>query len=185
MSENWSLIFGGGGIASIIFTFYKMYADNKLKEKEHISKITAEKEKEIFSQKIEVYESLYEFYLKYYFAETKLEVEHLQYGNTQGYEFYSQLFQQCIKFLEKNIFYISSDLELKYQKVYYSYLKNVLDSDNIVNIRTYCHEDAECIESHYSSAYKDFFAESEQDIYSFFKQIKIDFDDLKNKYYKQ
>lgn len=194
--EILALLGGITSLVALIFTFYAKIKDVKIKEQELKLKITLDKQKELFSNKIETYQQLYPFCILFYSEDYQIErlTEDNEYdeeeeGNItyQGvrkleeYEIKMKFIDDIFTIIENNIFYVSNELEGIYGDLYQYYNSSFNDYYN-GHINNYCGS-AKKDEYDFNSARKKFYDEHKEKIKKMVDLIRGDFLDLRTKYF--
>ena len=108
-------------IATMLITAILRTKELSLKEKEILQKITLNKQQELFSKEIEIYQQLYLLAINY--NQQKHQIG-LQIPNAKiipyetDYSVYVPIVRQIFHVMQENIFYISKKLDTAYQELF-------------------------------------------------------------------
>ena len=170
------------GLLSLWFAWYSKKRELDFKDKEFSQRVTLEKEKELHGKKIEVYQKLYALSLKYYEQKSRIGLMP-SYDDEQQYEethnAYVPIVKQIIDLINKEIFYVSEELDEQYQILHAKYLESfkgynaLIEWDNEDEIR----ENGSYI---YSSSEEAFYTNNKEKINKLLKLIKKEFKEKRN-----
>ena len=111
-------------ITTMIITSILRVKELSLKEKEILQKITLNKQQELFSKEIEIYQKLYLLTINYNQQKHQigLQIPHakiIQYET--DYSVYVPIVRQIFHVIQENIFYMSKKLDAAYQELFNLY----------------------------------------------------------------
>lgn len=155
-----------------------------LKDKEFSQRVTIEKEKELYGKEIETYQELYALSLKYYEQNPRIGL--MLYDKYQQYEeehnVYIGIVKEIFDSIKENIFYISKELDDKYQVLYIRYIESFQGYSAFLerNEDNYDEKIREQSSSIYSSLEKKFYEEHNKEIKELLDLIKKEFKEKRN-----
>ena len=164
-------------IATMLITAILRTKELSLKEKEILQKITLNKQQELFSKEIEIYQQLYLLAINY--NQQKHQIG-LQIPNAKiipyetDYSVYVPIVRQIFHVMQENIFYMSKKLDVAFQEffdLYEAELMTFSDSRRINYNESPTIEEEDLL----LSAQERFYTKNQKKIESFIELIKNDF----------
>ncbi len=164
-------------IATMLITAILRTKELSLKEKEILQKITLNKQQELFSKEIEIYQQLYLLAINY--NQQKHQIG-LQIPNAKiipyetDYSVYVPIVRQIFHVMQENIFYMSKKLDVAFQELFDLYeaeLMTFSDSRRINYNESPTIEEEDLL----LSAQERFYTKNQKKIESFIELIKNDF----------
>ncbi|MCK9454721.1 hypothetical protein [Sulfurimonas sp.] len=164
-------------ITTMIITSILRGKELSLKEKEILQKITLNKQQELFSKEIEIYQKLYLLAINYNQQKHQigLQIPHakiIQYET--DYSVYVPIVRQIFHVMQENIFYMSKKLDTAYQELFDLYeaeFMTLSDSRRINYNESPTTEEEELL----LDAQKRFYTKNQKKIENFIELIKNDF----------
>lgn len=164
-------------IATMLITAILRTKELSLKEKEILQKITLNKQQELFSKEIEIYQQLYLLAINY--NQQKHQIG-LQIPNAKiipyetDYSVYVPIVRQIFHVMQENIFYMSKKLDVAFQELFDLYeaeLMTFSDSRRINYNESPTTEEEELL----LNAQERFYTKNQKKIEDFIELIKNDF----------
>lgn len=176
--QNWIVLIGvATPIATAILTSILRVKELSLKEKEILQKITLNKQQELFSKEIEIYQKLYLLAINYNQQKYQigLQIPHAKIIHYEtDYSVYVPIVRQIFHVMQENIFYMSKKLDIAYQELFDLYeveLMTFSDSRRINYHESPTTEEEEL----FLEAQKRFYTKNQKKIENFIELIKNDF----------
>lgn len=180
--QDWIVLIGvATPIATMVITLISTsilkVKELSLKEKEILQKITLNKQQELFSKEIEIYQKLYLLTINYNQQKHQigLQIPHakiIQYET--DYSVYVPIVRQIFHVMQENIFYISKKLDTAYQELFDLYEAELMPFSD--SRRMNYHESPTTDEEELLlNAQERFYTKNQKKIEGFIELIKNDF----------
>lgn len=152
-----------------------------LKEKEIQQKITLNKQQELFSKEIEMYQELYLLAIKYEQQKHQINLEIpnakvIQYET--DFSLYVYVVEEIFHLMKENIFYVNDKLDSSYRKLFDLYEREFVSYNNRRRLNYHDAPTTEEEELHLN-AQKRFYNKNRTKIEDFIEQIKVEFKEKK------